>query len=165
MHESEGELRELQAVLDRSYASAGSHLLGIFTPDLRIPASELAGILEGMQLLNLATVTAKGEPRVGPVDGLFFKGRFWFGSSPTSRRFVHIRSRPQVSATHTRGEDLAVVVHGRAAIVDLWAPEQEGFRGYCREVYGDVWTEWRDQDDAIYARIEPAQMFASRLPH
>ncbi|MDQ3654220.1 MAG: pyridoxamine 5'-phosphate oxidase family protein [Chloroflexota bacterium] len=52
-----------------------------------------------MKLLSLATVNRHGEPRVGPVDGLFYRGRFWFGSSPKAARFRHIRARPAVSVT------------------------------------------------------------------
>jgi len=37
-------------------------------------------VLAGVQVLELATVTPRGEPRVAPVDGLFFRGHFgWFG--------------------------------------------------------------------------------------
>jgi hypothetical protein len=39
-----------------------------------------------VQILNVATVTAGGRPRIGPLDGLFFRGRFYFGSSKDSMR-------------------------------------------------------------------------------
>lgn len=39
-----------------------------------------------MRLLSLATATARGEPRVGPVDGIFLRGSFHFGSAPDSAR-------------------------------------------------------------------------------
>ena len=45
-----------------------------------------------MRLLALATVTADGRPIVGPVDGIFYRGAFWFGSAPDSVRFRHIRA-------------------------------------------------------------------------
>ena len=77
-----------------------------------------------MRLLALATVTADGRPIVGPVDGIFYRGAFHFGSAPDSVRFRHIRARPQVSATHLPGEELAVTVHGRAVPVDIGSPEQ-----------------------------------------
>ena len=96
----------------------------------------------GVQVLHLATVTAACAPRVAPVDGLFFRGRFYFGSSQGSARFRHIRARPQVSATVTSGEEFAVVVHGRAWILDLDSAESAPFRAYCRDVYGDEWGEW-----------------------
>ena len=169
MYETELDLAELQALLDRSYNGAGAHLKSILMPNLRLSASELVELMPGMQLLNLATVTSKGEPRVGAVDGLFYRGHFWFGSSEDSVRFRHIRARPQVSASHIRGEDLTVVVHGRAdiaaTVAELSSSQQHDWAGFCRyarEVYGDGWLDWGTA--ASYARIEASLMFASRLP-
>ena len=68
MHETQGDLDELQAVIDRSYASAGEHLLSIHTPVRRMTAEQVADRLQGMCLLSLATVSADGRPIVGPVD-------------------------------------------------------------------------------------------------
>ena len=161
MHETEEDLRELQALLDRSHANAGRHLRSIFSAAMRIPAAELPAFLPGVQVLALATVTARGEPRVAPVDGLFFRARWYFGSAPDSARFRHLRARPAVSATHLRGEELAVVVHGRAHELDPRAPEHGAFRAYLNETY----SGWDDADwarGAPYARIDPAAMFTFR---
>jgi hypothetical protein len=128
VHETADDIAWLQELLDRSHAGAGEHLRAIFDDERRIPAAELPALLPGVQVLALATVTARGEPRVAPVDGLFFRGRWHFGSSERSARFRHIRARPAVSATHLRGEELAVVVHGRAVEIDPRAPEQAGLR-------------------------------------
>src|SRR5438132_10328457 len=119
MHETPADIAALDELLDRSYASAGPHLLRIHTPERRMSAEQIAERLMGMRLLALATVTSDGRPLVGPVDGIFFRGAFHFGSSPDSVRFTHIRARPHVSATHLPGEELAVTVHGRAAVVDV----------------------------------------------
>lgn len=161
MHETEKDIRELQELLDRSYERSGEHLRRIFTEERRVPAAELPHLLTGVQVLHLATVTAKGEPRVAPVDGLFFRGRFWFGSSHDSMRFRHIRARPQVSATVTHGEPFAVVVHGIAHEVDIKAEEIRPFVDYLLEVYGSDWSGWGRESP--YARIEPRTMFTFRL--
>src|ERR671934_901174 len=123
MHETPADITALQALLDRSYAAAGPHLLRIHTPERRLRAEQVAERLTGMCLLSLATVTADGRPIVGPVDGIFYRGAFYFGSSPDSIRFRHIRARPQVSATHLPGEELGVTVHGRAEMVDVGSGE------------------------------------------
>ena len=117
MHESPADIQALQGLLDRSYAAAGAHLLSIHTPERRLSAEKVIERLTGMCLLALATVTADCRPIVGPVDGIFYQGAFHFGSSPDSVRFRHIRTRPQVSATHLPGEELAVTIHGRAVPV------------------------------------------------
>ena len=170
MHETEEDLAELQGLLDRSFANAGRHLLSIFDPERRLDATRLSEILMGVRVLDVATVTAKGEPRVGPVDGHFHRGRWYFGSSPDSVRFGHIRARPAVSAAHTVGEELAVIVHGTATIIDVMSPEQDTFRAQLMETYGNdpAFTQYlrkheMDWDDwfagALYARIDAEKMF------
>lgn len=166
MHETPADLAALQDLLDRSYAIAGPHLLRIITPERRLSAGQVADRLTGMRLLALATVTADGRPIVGPVDGIFFRGAFHFGSSPDSVRFRHIRNRPQVSATHLPGEDLAVTVHGRAVPIDIHSYAGAEFRKTLLEVYvpryGAEWEEFLDSGP-VYARVEADRMFTFHL--
>ena len=167
MHETAEDLESLQALLDRSFESAGAHLLRIITPDRRLTAEQVAERLTGMCLLALATVTADGRPIVGPVDGIFFRGAFHFGSAPDSVRFRHIRARPQVSATHVPGEELAVTVHGRAVPVDVRSEADADFRRTLLEVYvpryGSEWEKFLDSGP-VYARIEAQRMFTFHMP-
>ena len=93
MYESPQEIAALQELLDRSYAAAGPHLLDIHSPERRVPAGDLVTRLQGMCLLTLATVTRDGRPLTGPVDGIFYRGAFHFGSSPDSLRAAHLRAR------------------------------------------------------------------------
>ena len=162
MHETPSDLGELQRLLDRSYAAAGTHLLRVHTPERRLDAGQLADRLTGMRLLALATVTADGRPVVGPVDGIFYRGAFYFGSAPDSVRFRHLRRRPQVSATHLPGEELAVTVHGRAVALDMHAEANRGFRRALLDIYlpryGPGWEEFLDSGTA-YARIDAERMF------
>src|ERR671931_315296 len=126
MHETPADITALQDLLDRSYAAGGEHLLSIHTPERRLSAEQVAERLQGMCLLALATVTADGRPIVGPVDGIFYRGAFHFGSAPESVRFRHIRARPHVSATHLPREELAVTVHGHAVPIDVHGAEHAG---------------------------------------
>src|ERR1700710_2654558 len=100
MHETAEDLVALQALLDRSFEGAGEHYRRITTPERRLDATQAAERGVGMTLLVLATVTADGRPLNGPVDGVFYRGSFYFGSAPDSVRFRHIAKRPWVSATH-----------------------------------------------------------------
>jgi nitroimidazol reductase NimA-like FMN-containing flavoprotein (pyridoxamine 5'-phosphate oxidase superfamily) len=168
MQESAEDLERLQRVLDESDAAAGPHLRAIITPERRLAAPEVADALTGMCLLVLATVTADGRPVAGPVDGIFYRGAFHFGSSPDSIRFRHIRRRPWVSATHLPGEELSVTVHGRATFVDIKAPEQAGFRQQLLDIYvprfGPGWEKDFLDSGPVYARIEPQRMFTFSMP-
>jgi hypothetical protein len=168
VHETPEDLTRLQDVIDRSYAQAGTHLLRIHDPERRLSAEQVAETLQGMRLLALATVTADGRPIVGPVDGIFYRGAFHFGSAPDSVRFTHIAKRPQVSATHLPGEELAITVHGHAALVDVGDPEHAGFRQALLDIYvpqyGDQWEHDMLDGGAMYARIEADRMFTFHMP-
>lgn len=160
MHETAADMAELTALLDRSYERSGAHLRSIFTPERRMTAEELVALLSGVQVLNLATVTRACEPRVAPVDGLFYRGRFWFGTASSSLRASHLRARPKVSASHTRGEELAVIVHGTATLVEVGDPAHEGFAAYYREVYDFGWEEW--DIPVLFARIDATHLLTFR---
>ena len=162
MHETPADLAALQDLLDRSYEAAGQHLKRITTPERRLTAEQVSERLQGMCLLALATATADGRPIVGPVDGVFFRGAFHFGSAPDSVRFRHIRARPHVSATHLPGEELAVTVHGRAALIDILNGESEELREAYRGVYGPDWGDLAERG-AQYARIEADRMFTFHM--
>lgn len=161
MRETDADLERLQALLDRSYAAAGPHLLRIHTPERRLDAAGVVARLNGMSLLALATAGTDGRPVVGPVDGIFMHGAFHFGSAPESVRARHIAKRPEVSATHLPGEELAVTVHGRAVEIDFGASEGEELRQALRDVYGQSELS---ESGALYWRIEPRRMFAFHMP-
>jgi nitroimidazol reductase NimA-like FMN-containing flavoprotein (pyridoxamine 5'-phosphate oxidase superfamily) len=160
MHETPEDIARLQRLLDDSYKEAGEHLRSIITPERRLNARQLCDELRGMTLLSLATVTARCEPIVSPVDGIFYRGLLWFGSGQNSVRFRHLRARPQVSATHTRSEELVVTVHGTAHEIDKASGRYDGLREVLREVYPeyDSWGHW---ESAPYAWIEARVMFAA----
>jgi nitroimidazol reductase NimA-like FMN-containing flavoprotein (pyridoxamine 5'-phosphate oxidase superfamily) len=166
VHERPEDIAALQRLLDSSYARAGAHLLSIHTPDRRLSAEQLCARLEEMCLLVLATVSGDCRPFAGPVDGIFYRGAFHFGSAANSVRFRHIGRRPHVSATHAPREEFAVTVHGRAEPVDVRAPDHAGLRDTLFEVYtpryGEEWAEFLDADidPPLYARIDAERMFA-----
>lgn len=157
----------MQELLDRSYAAAGQHLLRIHTPERQLRAEQVVERLTGMRLLALATVTADGRPIVGPVDGIFYRGAFHFGSAPDSVRLRHIRTRPQVSATHLPGEELAITVHGRAVPLDIQSEEEAGLRRALLDIYvpryGPKWEDFLDSGP-VYARIDATRMLTFSMP-
>lgn len=168
MHETDDDLTELQRVLDESYASAGEHLRSIFVPDQRSSAEDLASALTGIFLINLATVTARCEPLVAPVDGLFYRGRLWFGLPPRSQRTRHVRARPAVSATHMEGELSAtggrcLIVHGLAREVTYGHPLHAGYGEYALGLYGlpvDPDRARNPNPEDFTGFIEPRRIYA-----
>ena len=160
MFETADELAWLQGVLDRSYEQAGDHLRSIHTAAARLDADALTRRMPGMNVLVVATVTADGRPLTGPVDSFFFHGRFHFGTSPLAFRTRHLQRRPFLSATHVRGEELVVTVHGRARTLDLTGADA-AFTELTRDHYGRGWDEW-DEPPAAWA-IEPHRLFAADM--
>src|SRR6478735_9477380 len=114
MLETESEVAALQELLDRSHAGATDHLQAIIGDDRRLSATDLVALLTGMKVLSVATVTARGEPRISALDGHFLHGTWTFGTSGTSAKARHLERRPQVSVAHVDGERMALFAHGDA---------------------------------------------------
>jgi hypothetical protein len=157
VHETPEDIARLQALLDLSHAGAGAHLRSIFADERRVAAADLPARLTGVQVTHLATATAQGDPRVAPVDGLFFRAALHVGTAPGAMRAKHLRHRPQVSASIAHGETFALVLHGRAVGLDLDAPQHDGLRAYYTEVYGRSWESFRQGN--LYWRLEPERIF------
>ena len=154
MDETPAELSALQELLDASFARASEHLLSIMAPERRLSAERLVADLAGMCVLNLATVTARGEPRISAVDGHFLHGRWHFttdGGSPKARQ---LRARPAVSVAYTPRDGYGVFCHGRAHSLERGTPEFARFHDHCLRHYGRSPDEWGG--DIAYVQVEPA---------
>jgi len=120
-----------------------------------------------MCLLVLATATADGRPLVGPVDGYFLHGTFFFSSGRHSVRMRHLAARPPVSATYLPGEEFAVTVHGRAELFDVLDPAHSELRQAMVDFYlpkqGPAFETWLENEDPLGARIRPEKLFTFRL--
>jgi general stress protein 26 len=145
MLESSDEIAALQALLDASHASATGHLRGIIDDDRTLTARDIAAALTGMKVLSVATVTARGEPRISALDGHFLHATWTFSTSATAAKARHLRARPQVSVAHIDNEELAVFAHGRVAEMREadpdWAPTIEHWTAH----YGSSPLSWADE--------------------
>ncbi len=157
MRETPEDLAWLQEVLDRSYTTAGAHLASIHTGPARVTAEDLVALMQGMQILVVATASADGRPFTGPVDGYLYCGRLCFGTSPDAVRTRHLDRSPAVSATHVRGETLVATVHGRARPLDLVGADA-GFvevaaahDGPGSEAFITANPHWAIEPDRMYA--------------
>ena len=160
VHETEAELDALDALLDRSLAGATSHLRSIIRPGERtLTARQLAGVLSGMCVLALSTVTASGEPRISAVDGHFLHGCWIFGTERSAAKARHLQARPAVSAAHLRGETLGVFTHGSAEVLNPAAgqadPDWDGTLDYLTNHYGVSPLSW---GDVVMYRLRPHWM-------
>lgn len=71
MLETSEEIVALQQLLDSSHRSSTEHLRGIINDDRTLSARQIVALMTGMKVLTVATVTARGEPRISALDGAF----------------------------------------------------------------------------------------------
>lgn len=150
MRETPEDLEALQRLLDASFARASAHLTSIMTPPRRLRADRLVAELPSPAVLNLATVTAAGEPRISAVDGHFLRGHWYFSTADDSVKSRQLRVRPAVSASYTPRDGFGVFCHGRA--VELAAgDERRDVVGHFVETYGGTHEDW---DGGYFASID-----------
>lgn len=142
MDETPQELADLQALLDRSHAGATGHLRGIIDDDRVLSARDITGLLTGMRVISVATVTAKGEPRISALDGHFLHGTWSFSTAGDAAKAKHLETRPAVSVAHVDGEALAVFSHGDATRLRESDPEWERTIEHWTQHYGGSPLGW-----------------------
>jgi hypothetical protein len=151
MRETPDELAELQALLDRSFDRASEHLKSIMEPHRRLSAERLVADLPSPAVLNIATVTAGGAPRISAVDGHFFHGHWYFTTAADSPKARQLRARPAISASYTPRDGYGVFCHGRVTELGPGG-ERQMIADHFVETYGMSPDDLTD--DAFYARID-----------
>lgn len=162
MKETPEEVAALQDLMDRSHAGATSHLQEIITGDRRLTAAQVVDRMTGMKVLSLATVTARGEPRVSAVDGHFLHGSWTFGTDGRSAKARHLAARPAISLAHIDGERYGIFTHGTARQLTRPDPDYAESLEHWTTHYGSDPTTW-GEDVRLY-RVEPSWMVAYGTP-
>ena len=158
MYETPDEVAGLQRLLDRSFARASAHLTSIMRPERRLDAQRLVADLTGIAVLNVATVTARGEPRISALDGHFLHGTWHFTTAGDSPKARQLRARAATSAAYTPRDGYGVFCHGRARFLERGTPEFDELHDNCVRTYGESPDAWGP--DIAYVRVEPAWLVA-----
>ncbi len=158
MRETAEEIAGLQSLLETSRAGGNDHLLSIMTPERVLTAEQMVRVLDGMQVIVVATSTADGRPMTSCADGHLLHGCWVFTTSAEATKARHLIARPAVSATHVRGEELAVFTHGTAERLTPGHPDFAEVEEYLVGHYGASPSEWAP--DIAYLRIQPRWMLA-----
>jgi general stress protein 26 len=156
MLDTVGEIAALQDLLDASRASATTHLREIIDDDRALTARDLVALLIGMRVLSVATVTARGEPRISALDGHFLHATWTFSTDGSSAKARHMRARPAVSVAHVDGEELALFGHGRVEQMRDGDPDWAETLDHWTAHYGESPLGWGD-DVRLY-RFRPQWM-------
>lgn len=162
MYETETELAQLQALIDRSFAQAGPHLLSIMRSERRLTARQVSRYLQDTRHVAFATVNAKGEPRVSPLDGVFLHGRFYACTGGSAVRVRHLRRQPAVSLTHFSGDEVAIVIHGTAELIERGDPAAPALEAEFTRIYGASPYAWAP--NVLFIGVVPQTMLAY-APH
>ena len=115
----------------------------------------------------LATATADGRPIVGPVDGIFFRGSFHFGSAPDSIRFRHIheaaaRQRDPPSRRGARRHGAWAAPSSSTCAARRTLTSGRRFLDIYVPRYGPEWERFLDSGP-LFARIEADKMFTFHM--
>ena len=151
MNETADEIAAVQDLLDRSFARASPHLTSIMAEPRRLTAQRLVDELPSPAVLNIATVTARGEPRISAVDGHFMHGHWYFTTSGLSPKARQLRARPAISASYTPRDGYGVFCHGHVVELEP-GPERQMVIDHFLETYGQSPEEWGP--GIFYARID-----------
>jgi hypothetical protein len=158
MYESDKEIAALQDLLDHSTSRTGAHLRSIFGESHWLSARKVCAYLQGVKQVAAATVTSKGEPRVAPIDAVFFRGRFHLSTDARSLRARHLAQRPSVSVTYFESADPVIIVHGNAAFITSRDADFAPLDSEWVKAYGKSILEL--SDSVRFIRVEPQIMLA-----
>ncbi len=149
MYETREHLEALQQLLDDSFSRSSEHLLSIMEPHRHLSAERIVAEMPSPAVLNVATVTARGEPRISAVDGHFLYGKWHFGTATGSPKDRHLTARPATSASYAPRDGYGVFCHGQA--IALAGDERQRLLEHLAKTYG---TEPDDWADGSYYRID-----------
>ena len=156
MKETAAEVSALQELLERAYERSTEHLRNIITDPRRLEADDLVRVLTGMCTLNLATVTARCEPRISAVDGHFLHARWVFTTSGSAAKARHLKARPAASLSYVDGERIGVFSHGDVEFLTPEHPDFAEIEAHLTNHYGSSPSSWGD--DIVYCRLQPSWM-------
>src|SRR5256884_7459472 len=139
MRETQEDIERLQTLLDNSIKRAGAFLRRSFQmPEHSLTAQQLIDCWLDVQTVALATITTRGEPRIAPIGSLLYRGDIYIPTVATAARTRHVMKRPAVSLTLFRENELAIIVHGYAAII---SPDHTGVEKLENLVYACTQTQ------------------------
>ncbi|CAN5222156.1 hypothetical protein BH18CHL2_BH18CHL2_12730 [soil metagenome] len=164
MRETQKELEALQALIDRSNERVGRHMREIIHPgEYTLSARQTVKLLEGMHTIAVAAPAPNGDPLVGPMDGWFLHGTFFFSSSGDAARIRGLRRRPAASVVYFDGEAFAITAHGHAELMFAGHPEVAEIDDIFRSHYGGSAFDW--SAEGVYVRLDADRFYTySRTP-
>jgi nitroimidazol reductase NimA-like FMN-containing flavoprotein (pyridoxamine 5'-phosphate oxidase superfamily) len=115
MHESPETLAQLQAIIDRSAASAGPAIRRNFIGGgWAMSAAEFVAFWGETRMATVSTASRHGTVHAVPLDIHLVDGKFYIPTFPDSHRLQDHRANPRCAITSWDGPYRAVIVYGSA---------------------------------------------------
>src|SRR5207248_1291113 len=164
MRETQEDIERLQTLLDNSIKRAGAFLRRSFQmPEHSLTPKQLIDCWLDVQPVALATITTRGEPRIAPISSLLYQGDIYIPTVATAARTRHVMKRPAVSLTLFRENELAIIVHGSAAII---SPDHTEFETLENLLYACTQTKAGEWGEGVYLHIQAEVIYTyNRHPH
>jgi hypothetical protein len=147
---------DIDAALDRlieaSIASAGPYLRESFElPEHAFGSTQLRALFARKRAVALATVTARGEPRVAPIDAFLYGTAFCMPTLAHAARARQL-ARNSASSLTCFEHEWAVLAHGISTIV---AANDDDFAALDRSAREAGMPSVLDWGEGVYVRFEP----------
>lgn len=157
MLETTSDIQALDDLLKSSIEKAGPFLRSSFEmPEKSLSARQLCRYLDGIRTVALATVTSRGEPRVAPIDGFLYRGRFHIPTTMEAMRVRHVQRQPAISLTLFEGIDFAVIVHGNAVVLGEDHSDFDTLEAIHRDLIGQSVRDW---GTGAFLRIDASSFY------
>lgn len=118
MRETAEDIEAFARLATESIEKAGSFVRSsLQMPGHSLSAGQVLRYWDRIHTAAVATVTAKGEPRVAPTGVALFRGHFVVPTVAGAARTKAINIRPAISISHFDEGDLAIIAHGHARTI------------------------------------------------
>ena len=116
-----------------------------------------------MKTIAVAGPAPNGDPLVGPMDGWFLHGKFFWSSGGDAVRIRGLAKRPRASAVYYEGERFAITAHGHAELMYAGHPDVGEIDVIFRAHYGGSAFDWSER--GVYVRLDADRFYTySRTP-
>ena len=167
MRETAEDLEVFARLVTESIEKAGSFVRSsLQMPGHSLSAGQVLRYWDRIRTAAVATVTARGEPRVAPVGVALVRGHFVVPTVAEAARAKAIKVRPAVSISHFDEGDLAIIAHGHARTIGQLDPLFRELAALQREFSdGRDVTNWEGTGVYLWMTPQTLYTFARQPDH
>ncbi|MEX0781390.1 MAG: hypothetical protein WD557_01990 [Dehalococcoidia bacterium] len=165
MRENDQQVAALARVLVSSIDAAGDFIReSLQMPAHSLSVAQLLKYWDGMLTAAVATSTARGEPRVAPTGVALYRGSLLVPTVVEAARTRAIRRRAAISVSRFDEGEIAIIVHGQAAVIGRTEPLFSDLASFHRHIRdGEDVLRWKGT--GVYLLVTPETVYTyARYP-